>query len=106
VPLLQAASQLLPPPDRDRPILEAIEEFGERLRAGGSHGEFDEWSVYDETFSSLLDWAEETGCYFRDLSPLIEGGREQHLLQRNPKTEIRNIGRRTACLQARSEGRV
>lgn len=69
----------LPEPDRDRPLLEVIEEFGERLRPGGSHGEIDEWSIYDESFRRLQVWAEESGCHFPGLQPLKEGGREHDL---------------------------
>ena len=69
----------LPQPDRDRPLHEVVKEFGERLRPGGSYGEFDEWSVYDESFRRLRAWAEENGCYEPDLRPLKEGGREHDL---------------------------
>lgn len=69
----------LPQPDRDRPLLEVIEEFGERLRPGGSYGEIDEWSVYDESFRRLQAWAEENGCHYERLQPLKEGGREHDL---------------------------
>jgi hypothetical protein len=76
-PLNEKAS--LPRPDRDRTLLEVIEEFGERVRPGGSHGEIDEWSIYDESFRRLQRWAQENGCYFPDLQPLKEGGREHDL---------------------------
>ena len=75
----------LPQPDRDRPLHEVIEEFGERLRPGGPYGEIDEWSVYDESFRRLRAWAEENGCYHPHLSPLREGGRE-HDLTFDPET--------------------
>jgi hypothetical protein len=78
----------LPQPDRDRPLHEVIEEFGERLRPGGSYGEIDEWSVYDESFRRLRAWAEENGCYQPHLSPLREGGREHDLTFPGMVTEI------------------
>ena len=69
----------LPQPDRDRPLIEVIEEFGERVRPGGSYGEIDEWSVYDESFRRLQSWAQESGCHYTSLHPLKEGGREHDL---------------------------
>ncbi len=69
----------LPRPDRDRPLHEVIEDFGERVRPGGPYGEIDEWSIYDETFRRLVRWAEDRGCFFEGLQPLKEGGREHDL---------------------------
>ena len=69
----------LPFPDRDRPLQEVVEEFGERVRPGGSYGEIDEWSVYDETFRRFVQWAADTGCFLEGWEPLKEGGREHDL---------------------------
>lgn len=77
--LLLNETAALPQPDRDRPLLEVIEEFGERLRPSGSYGEIDEWSIYDESFRRLQAWAEESGCHYESLQPLREGGREHDL---------------------------
>jgi len=70
----------LPPTNRDRPLLEIIEEFGKCLRAGGSDDEIDEWSVYDENLRRLIGWAESEGCFHEGLQPLKEGGREHDLI--------------------------
>lgn len=69
----------LPEPDRDRPLNEVRNDFGGRLRPSGQDGEIDEWSIYDEGFRRLVQWAEETGCFFEGLQPLKEGGREHDL---------------------------
>lgn len=69
----------LPFPNRDRPLQEIIEEFGERVRSGGPYGEIDEWSVYDESFRRLVEWAIDTGCFYEGSEPLKEGGREHDL---------------------------
>ncbi|HSP43478.1 MAG TPA: hypothetical protein VLO11_11450 [Luteolibacter sp.] len=69
----------LPPPDRDRSLVEACHDLAERLRTSGSNGEIDEWSVYDENLRRLVQWAEETGCFFENLQPQKQGGREHHL---------------------------
>ncbi len=69
----------LPHPDRDRTLIEAHHDLGGRLRPGGPDGEIDEWSIYDESLRRLVRWAEEAGCFFEDLQPLKEGGREHDL---------------------------
>lgn len=69
----------LPYPTRDRSLTEVLQDYGERLRPGGPYGEIDEWSLYDESFRRLVAWAEESGCYFPELRPLKEGGREHDL---------------------------
>lgn len=70
---------LLPIPDRDRSLDEVIQDYGGRVCAGGSYGEIDEWSIYDESFRRLVAWADETGRYFEGFQPLKEGGREHDL---------------------------
>lgn len=70
---------LLPEPDRDRSLIEAYDDLGRSLRPGGTDGQIDEWSVYEESFRGLVKWAEEKGCFFEGLQPLIEGGREHDL---------------------------
>lgn len=70
---------LLPHPDGDRPLIEACNDLAGCLRPGGTDGEIDEWSIYDESLRRLVRWAEERGCFFEDLQPLIEGGREHDL---------------------------
>lgn len=70
----------LPDPNRDRSLVEARHNLGERLRPGGPHGEIDGWSIYDESFRRLVRWAEEAGCFFEGLQPLKEGGREHDLI--------------------------
>ena len=72
-------SNCLPQPDRDRPLIEAFDDLAGCLRPSGSHGEIDEWSVYDESLRRLVRWAEEAGCFFEKLQPLKEGGREHDL---------------------------
>jgi hypothetical protein len=69
----------LPQPDCDRPLIEAFHDLAERLRPGGPDGEIDEWSIYDESLRRLVRWAEEAGCFFENLQPLKEGGREHDL---------------------------
>jgi hypothetical protein len=69
----------LPQPDRDRTLIDARDDLAGRLRAGGPDGTIDEWSIYDESFRRLVRWAEENGCFFKDLQPLKEGGREHDL---------------------------
>ncbi len=69
----------LPQPDRDRPLIEACNDLAGRLRPSGPDGKIDEWSIYDESFRRLVRWAEDSGCYFEDLQPLKEGGREHDL---------------------------
>lgn len=66
-------------PDRDRSLVEACYEFAERVRPGGPYGEIDEWSIYDESLRRLVQWAEDSGCFFENLQPLKEGGREHDL---------------------------
>jgi hypothetical protein len=70
---------LLPEPDRDRSLIEAYDDLGRSLRPSGTDGQIDEWSVYEESFRGLVKWAEEKGCFFEGLQPLIEGGREHDL---------------------------
>lgn len=70
----------LPQSDSDRPLIEACHDLAERLRPGGPYGEIDEWSIYDESLRRLVRWAEETGCFFENLQPLKEGGREHDLV--------------------------
>lgn len=77
-PDLDEAKQL-PQPDRDRPLDEVIKDFGRRLRPGGSDGEIEEWSIYDESFRRLVAWADETGRFHEGLQALKEGGREHDL---------------------------
>lgn len=72
-------SNRLPQSHRDRSLVEACYDLGERLRPGGPHGEIDEWSIYDESLRRLVRWAEEAGCFFENLQPLKEGGREHDL---------------------------
>lgn len=72
-------SDFLPQPDRDRPLIEACDDLAGRIRPGGTDGEIDEWSIYDESLRRLVRWAEERGCFFEGLQPLIEGGREHDL---------------------------
>ncbi len=69
----------LPSPDRDRPLIEAFHDLAGCLRPSGPHGEIDEWSIYDESLRRLVRWAEEAGCFFENLQPLKEGGREHDL---------------------------
>ena len=69
----------LPQPDRDRPLIEACDDLARRLRPSGADGEIDEWSIYDESLRRLVRWAEEGGCFYENLQPLIEGGREHDL---------------------------
>jgi hypothetical protein len=69
----------LPQPDRDRALNDARDDLAGRLCAGGPDGEIDEWSIYDESFRRLVRWSEEKGCFFKDLQPLKEGGREHDL---------------------------
>lgn len=69
----------LPHPDRDRTLVEACHDLAGRLRPSGPDGEIDEWSIYDESLRLLVRWAEESGCFFEDLQPLKEGGREHDL---------------------------
>ncbi len=71
--------EFLPHPDSDRTLGEACNDLAGRLRPSGPDGEIDEWSVYDESFRRLVQWAEEAGCYFEGLQPLKEGGREHDL---------------------------
>jgi hypothetical protein len=66
-------------PDRDRSLVEACYEFAERVRPGGPYGEIDEWSIYDESLRRLVQWAEDSGCFFENLQSLKEGGREHDL---------------------------
>jgi hypothetical protein len=70
----------LPHPDQDRSLEEVIEDFSRCLRPDGPYGPFDEWSVYDESFRRIVRWAQDSGCYFEDLRPLKEGGREHDVL--------------------------
>ncbi|MES2983356.1 MAG: hypothetical protein V4727_13675 [Verrucomicrobiota bacterium] len=72
-------SDLIPPADRDRSLIEACNDLAKRLRPSGPDGEIDEWSVYDESLRRLVSWAEEAGCFFEGLQPLKEGGREHDL---------------------------
>ena len=69
----------LPQPDCDRPLITAFHDLGPRLRPSGPDGEIDEWSIYDESLRRLVRWAEEEGCFFENLQPLKEGGREHDL---------------------------
>lgn len=69
----------LPCKTRDRPLPQVVQDFGERVRPGGPYGEIDEWSLYDESFRRLVAWSEASGCFFPDLEPLKEGGREHDL---------------------------
>ncbi|MFT4177482.1 MAG: hypothetical protein QM627_12620 [Luteolibacter sp.] len=66
-------------PDRDCSLIEARNDLAGRLCPGGSYGEIDEWSVYDESLRRLVQWAEDTGCFFENFQPLKEGGREHDL---------------------------
>lgn len=70
----------LPPPDRDRSLVEACNDLAGRLRPSGPDGEIDEWSIYDENLRRLVHWAEDSGCFFEGLEPLKEGGREHDLI--------------------------
>ncbi len=70
----------LPQPDSDRPLIEVCHDLGERIRPGGPDGEIDEWSIYDESLRRLVRWAEENGCFFENLQPLKQGGREHDLI--------------------------
>lgn len=72
-------SEFLPRPDRDRSLADACNDLEGSLRPSGPDGEIDEWSVYDESFRRLVQWAEEAGCCFEGLQPLKEGGREHDL---------------------------
>jgi hypothetical protein len=72
-------SSRIPQPDRDRTLFEAHHDLAGRLRPGGPDGEIDEWSIYDESLRRLVRWSEEAGCFFEDLQPLKEGGREHDL---------------------------
>jgi hypothetical protein len=69
----------LPNPNRDRSLHEVIHDFAECLRPDGPDGEIDEWSIYDENLRRLVRWAEQAGCFFENLQPLREGGREHDL---------------------------
>lgn len=69
----------LPQPNGDRSLIEVFHDLAERLRPGGPDGEIDEWSIYDESLRRLVRWAEEAGCFFENLQPLKEGGREHDL---------------------------
>lgn len=71
--------ELLPEPDRDRSLFEVYDDLGRSLRPSGTDGEIDEWSIYEESFRRLVQWAEERGCFFEGLQPLIQGGREHDL---------------------------
>ncbi|MDA7888207.1 hypothetical protein N9A86_02340 [Akkermansiaceae bacterium] len=70
----------LPSADLDRPLQQVIQEFGERVHPGSSDGEIDEWDLRDESFRRLVKWAEDEGCFFEGLKPLVEGGREHDLI--------------------------
>jgi hypothetical protein len=70
----------LPQTDCDRALIEAYDDLAERLCPSGPYGEIDEWSIYDESLRRLVRWAEETGCFFENLQPLKEGGREHDLI--------------------------
>lgn len=72
-------STLLPQPDRDRSLIEACNDLEGCLRPSGTDGEFDEWSIYDESLRRLVRWAEERECFFEGLQPQVEGGREHDL---------------------------
>ncbi|GAA5121236.1 hypothetical protein JIN84_00440 [Luteolibacter yonseiensis] len=72
-------TERLSEPDRDRPLCDACNELAGRLRPSGPDGEIDEWSLYDESFRRLVEWAEGSGCFFEGLQPLKEGGREHDL---------------------------
>lgn len=69
----------LPQADRDRSLDQVLKDFGKRVCPGGSDGEIDEWDLRDESFRRLVKWAEDEGCFFEDLKPLREGGREHDL---------------------------
>ena len=69
----------LPFPDRSRPLVEAFHDLAGCIRPSGPDGEIDEWSVYDESLRRLVQWAEQTGCFFENVQPLKEGGREHDL---------------------------
>jgi len=69
----------IPQPDRDRSLIEARNDLAGRLCPSGPDGEIDEWSIYDESLRRLVKWTEDTGCFFEDLQPLKEGGREHDL---------------------------
>ncbi len=70
---------LLPEPDRDCALIEACNDLAGCLCPGGTDGEIDEWSIYDESLRRIVRWAEERGCFYEGLQPLIEGGREHDL---------------------------
>jgi hypothetical protein len=70
----------LPHPDRDRSLDEVIADFARRVCPGGTYGEIDEWSVYDESFRRVVAWAGETDRFFEGLQPLKEDGREHDLI--------------------------
>lgn len=69
----------LPKPDRDRTLQEAYHSLEDGVRTGGPDGKIDEWSIYDESFRRLVDWAEKCGCFFEGLQPIKSGGREHDL---------------------------
>jgi hypothetical protein len=69
----------LPSQNRDRSLIEVCNDLARRLCSSGPDGEIDEWSIYDESLRRLVNWAEEAGCFFENLQPLKEGGREHDL---------------------------
>lgn len=69
----------LPFPHRNRPLVEAYHDLAGCIRPSGPDGEIDEWSVYDESLRRLVQWAEQAGCFFENVQPLKEGGREHDL---------------------------
>lgn len=69
----------LPIPHCIRPLVEAYHDLAGRLRPSGPDGAIDEWSVYDESLRRLVQWAEQVGCFFENVQPLKEGGREHDL---------------------------
>ncbi len=84
---------LLPEPDRDRSLIEAYDDLARCLCSGGTDGQSDEWSIYDQSFRRLVTWAEEKGCFFEGLQPLKEGGREHDLTFVDLDQFLRSLGR-------------
>ena len=69
----------LPFPHRGRPLIEARHDLAGCLCPSGPDGGIDEWSIYDESLRRLIEWAEQSGCFFENLQPQKEGGREHDL---------------------------
>ncbi len=54
----------LPQPDRDCSLHEVIKNFGASLRLNGPDDEIDVWSINDESFRRLVNWARESGRFY------------------------------------------